>query len=596
MNQETGKIKFSLPSVLKMIRILWAASPILLLTLLIIQLLIAIVPVVQLYLTKELVDSVTEVFTTGSSIRPVVSILLLQVAVLTINQLMALADQLIGFRVQQKLKYELQNRMIDKAASIPLIRYDQAGFHDHLERTMISIEMRGFTLFTLGISIIRNAVTVITMFGVLFAFHWILSVGLLIMLLPKVALFMNSGKMRFMHMYAFTPTVRKMNYYLQLLTGRKAAKEVRVFGLTSYLKNKWENLFIEHTRERFRVEAKTGLRQSVSQVVDFAVYAGVIAVLVFYGRDGGLTLGEYVALTQAVSTIQPMIHYIGQQIASIYEESLFIKDLFHFMELPEESDQGTKPFPQRLTTGIEIKNLEFQYQDKPVLKNISFRIRPGEKIAIVGENGAGKSTLVKCILGLYNPTSGTIRYDGIDLSDLNRQSLFQHVTAVFQDHMDYYLTIRENIGFGSLDHIEDDAALEIAASKTGIDHMIQGYADRYDTVVGPFFEGGRDLSGGQWQKLAISRAYMRDASIVILDEPSAALDPLAEEQLYQQFTDLMGDATTIMVSHRLGSCKMADRIILLKDGAIIEEGSHEQLMSANGEYAQMFTAQANRYG
>ncbi|MBH5318385.1 ATP-binding cassette domain-containing protein [Paenibacillus sp. GSMTC-2017] len=255
-----------------------------------------------------------------------------------------------------------------------------------------------------------------------------------------------------------------------------------------------------------------------------------------------------------------------------------------------------RAFPEKLQKHILINNLSFTYatHTSPQLKGISFMIKPGEKIAIVGENGAGKSTLVKCLLGLYMPDNGSIKFDGVDIRTIDPKSLREHVSAVFQDFESYNLTVRENIAMGH-GKIDDDAYVEVAAAKAGVGELIKNLPNGLDTELGAMFHQGHELSGGQWQKIALSRAFMRDAQIVILDEPTAALDPRAEAEIYDNFAKLYEGKTTIMISHRLSSCRFADKIIVLHNGEIIEVGSHEELLHLEGSYADMFNTQAKRY-
>lgn len=325
---------------------------------------------------------------------------------------------------------------------------------------------------------------------------------------------------------------------------------------------------------------------------------GTFGLLVWLGYKGSLTVGHYVSLTQALVQIEGMISGLGRNIAGIYEESLFVNEVLNYLELEtEESGEKKIKFPEPLRGGIEVFDLAFAYtsQSPPVLKGVNFRVRPGEKIAIVGENGAGKSTLVKCLLGLYIPDSGTIRFDGIDIRDIEKDSMRANVSAVFQDFISYQLTARENIAMGQVSKISDDAAIMEAADKAGAGELIRRLPQGIDTELGPLFDNGYELSGGQWQKIALSRAFMKDAQVVILDEPTAAPDPKAEAEVYDNFTRLYEGKTTIMISHRLSSCRHADRIIVLRDGKIIEEGNHDELIRREGEYAQMFTSQAKRY-
>jgi ATP-binding cassette subfamily B protein len=311
-----------------------------------------------------------------------------------------------------------------------------------------------------------------------------------------------------------------------------------------------------------------------------------------------LTLGQYVALAEAFTAANGQLMSISSNLALIYQNVLFSREIFTFLELTEDSQPpGTLSPPKRMKKGIEADNIAFLYpgSPNPVIQNIHLRIDPGQKVAIVGDNGAGKSTLVKCLLGLYSLSNGSITYDGIDIRDLDPSELRKRVTAVFQDYVRYQCTVRENIGFGDVDRLHDDSWLEAAAAQSGSDEVIEGLKDRFEAMLGPTFDGGRELSQGQWQRIAISRAYFRDADIVILDEPTASMDPITEAAIFENFLRIAEGKTTILISHRLGICKAVDVIFVMKNGQIIERGTHEELLRLGGEYHRMFQLQSKWY-
>ncbi|CAM3640699.1 ABC transporter ATP-binding protein [Marinicrinis lubricantis] len=582
----------------KMTPFIVKAAPYSLFSLLCLQLAAAAMPVVQLFLTKTLIEHVTFLLNEGHGISRVYEVLALQTGVYLVGKSLDYIERVMTYRVQQKLKYQVEQTFIEKVTRLPLIYFDQSGFHDQMQRASVGMDLRGFHLFSLMIGLLKNGISLLAMIGTLFLFHWTLSLALLLMMLPKMLVNMKTGHARYQQMQMQTPASRKMQYLFHLLQSREAAKEIRLFRLTDYLTKRWSHLFWQTHDEKYKLERKNGFYLMLTHYGDVLFHAAIIAWLVWIGSQHQLTIGDYVALTQALISIQPMIHTIGENIALMYEEALFIDELFTYLELPEEHHaQQTEAFPVPLKKGIRVQQLSFTYpgQEQETIKDISFTVRPGETIAIVGENGSGKSTLIKCLLGLYQTGPGHIFYDDVDIAHIDISSLRSHVSAVFQDYMSYYLTVRENIGFGSIDRMGLDADIEAAAGKAGIDDMVDRFEQKYETELGPVFHGGQELSGGQWQKIAIGRAYMRSAPVMVLDEPTAALDPYAEEEIYNRFAELAEGSTTFMVSHRLGSCTMADRILLLKDGSLIEEGTHEELLARNGEYASMFRLQAKWY-
>lgn len=558
----------------------------------------ALIPVAQIYIIKELVDLVTLLFTQQQGIvSEVYFILSLQAIVLITDRICAYLNSVVGFRAQQKLKFYFEQLLIDKAAQLPLNYFDRPDYYDQLERAAFGVDVKGFNLVNLILTIGSNIITLVGLVSILFSFHWILAAIVLIMIIPNILVNAYFGKQKYNQAMTQTPEQRKVHYLLRILHSRSTAKEARIYNYVPYLTHKWKSIFWKTADEQYVLRKRTDSRMLLVNISQILLDIGVIIVLIIFGSSGALTIGHYVSLTQALQQIQSIISGLGYSIAAIYEESLFINEVLHFLDLEvEESKDRNLTFPGKLTSHIKVQNLSFTYatHTTPQLKGINFTISPGEKIAIVGENGAGKSTLVKCLLGLYLPDEGTILFDGIDIHNIDPKSMRQNVSAVFQDFESYQLTVRENIAMGH-SKMDDNEYIESAANKAGLSGLIKKLPNGLDTELGAMFHNGHELSGGQWQKIALSRAYMRDAQIVILDEPTAALDPRAEAEIYDNFATLYEGKTTIMISHRLSSCRHADKIIVLHHGEIIEEGNHETLLAAQGAYAEMFHTQAKRY-
>ena len=295
--------------------------------------------------------------------------------------------------------------------------------------------------------------------------------------------------------------------------------------------------------------------------------------------------------------------YIGRvsdlhwRIRSLQEFAVKLSYLPEFLALGQTDRRGGAPAPTSIREGVELRNVSFTYPSgsAPVLSSIDMEIRPGDTVALVGENGAGKTTLTKILLGLYQPTGGAVTVDGIDLREIDLESWRDRSGAVFQDYMTYAFTARENIGMGRIGEMENTGAIRDAAVRSGAHAVIEALPHCYETLLGREFEGGRDLSKGQWQSLAIARLYLRDAELLVLDEPTSALDALAEVEVYRQFLELSSDKSVLLISHRLGSARLADRVVFLKDGEIVEQGTHDELIQSGGAYSELFTMQAEWY-
>lgn len=312
-----------------------------------------------------------------------------------------------------------------------------------------------------------------------------------------------------------------------------------------------------------------------------------------------ITVGSFMAYMQAVSSMQANLNVISFRMSQFYTESLYIEEFYKFMDMENEADDwtGHLRFPERLSEEIRVESLVFRYPEstRNALDHVSFTIKPGEKVAIVGDNGAGKSTLVKCLIGLYAHTSGTILYDNRDIKEYDMTDFRKHVSVIFQDYVRYFLSVSENIGISDTDNIRDFDRVRSAVMTAGADEFIEKLPERYDTIVGGGYYGGAELSIGQWQRIALSRALFRDSQLIILDEPTSSMDPIAESQLLEKFLDITEGKTAIFVTHRLGSCRHVDKILVLKEGKLVEQGNHEELMRMNGEYAKMYKEQSKWY-
>ncbi len=314
---------------------------------------------------------------------------------------------------------------------------------------------------------------------------------------------------------------------------------------------------------------------------------------------GGITIGMFTFLTSAFARSRGYIERILSGFNDISEQAIFLQDLFEFFEMRPEvrSLPNAIPAPRPIRQGFEFLNVNFNYagSDRLVVQNINFRLYPGEKVALIGENGAGKTTLVKLLARLYDPTGGQILLDGHDLRDYDVDDLRHEIGVIFQDYMRYDMLVRENIGFGKVEALDDQARLETAARKSLAAGIISRFQNGFEQMVGRRFEGGVDLSGGEWQKLALARAYMRDAQLLILDEPTATLDARAEYEVFQRFAELTEGRMAVLISHRFSTVRMADRILVLSGGEILEQGTHEQLLALGGRYAELFELQAAGY-
>jgi len=578
---------------------IWRVSPKMLLLSIFLRIMQGLLPVLQLYVTKELVDAVTETILRGpAELRTAYGFLLLQALLLMIGMGLKAVERLATLHMQLQADYYFDHLVAVKAAKIPLTYYDQTAFYDQMQRASSGHGQRGIEMINAAMQIVQNTLTLIGYIGVIFSLHWALACGLFVFTIPSLWMNLKLGTSRYTQMLRQTPIARKVNYLMQVLKGKEFAKELRIFSFSHYLIERWKTLFWKNASEQVKLEQKAA---GITLAVDgFGSLAGVAAIgfVIWLAAQGEVTLGMYVAITQALLSSQSILQMMALSISRMFQNVLYISELFRFLHIEdEEVPSHPRRFPAPLTECIAITHLSYAYpgRSEKVLHDITFRISPGQTIAIVGDNGAGKTTLVKCLLGLYRNYEGHIAYDDVEVREMASGEMYAHMSGIFQDFGRYQMTARENIGFGKVERMGDAEALQAAATESGADAVIRGLDRGYDTELGPMFAGGRELSYGQWQKIALARALFRDAEVVALDEPTASMDPLAEAEVFEQFSRIATGRTAILISHRLGSCKHADHILVLDKGRLIEQGTHEELMRLNGKYAAMFTTQAKWY-
>jgi ATP-binding cassette, subfamily B, bacterial len=429
--------------------------------------------------------------------------------------------------------------------------------------------------------------------------HWIVAAVLLLAALPGLFVRLRFSRELYAWQRRRTSTER-MSWYIQwLLTGEAHAKEIRLFNLGTLFIQRFNDLRATLRRERLSLTRRRSLNEALAQVAALLATFGTLAYIAYQAVHGFISLGDLVMYYQAFQRGQAYLGEILSGLAGLYEDSLFLTNLYEFLDLePVVIDPpAPHPLPFPLRQGIAFEHVCFTYAagEQPVLNDINLTIRPGEHIALVGANGAGKTTLVKLLCRLYDPSDGRITLDGVDLREFEAAGLRRQLSVVFQDYARYQLSARENIWLGNTALPPDDAAVSLAARAADADALIAGLPRGYDTRLGNWFEDGHELSIGEWQKVALARSFLRPAQILVLDEPTSALDAAAEYEVFQQFRRLAVGRTTLLISHRFSTVRMADCIYLLAGGRIAEAGTHAELLQQRGEYARLFELQAGNY-
>ena len=594
-----------------------------------VQILIGLQPALLIYITQHLIDTVVaSAGAGGAGFEQALPWLIAfgGVLLLTSDVQWKFRDTL-HLRLEQNLEHALGRCFLAKASRLPLVFFEVSAFYDRLERAKTpGIKVNRF--FFAAMQALVASIKVLSIAAMFAPVSLWISLALLTVLIPQIWLSLEQSRQFMSFTYGQTEETRRAGYVDRVLTGRGEQKEMRLFALHQTLSQRWramrrvlrEQLWRQRQQQvRGRLPI-TGLRIVVS--------AGVAVALAYFLGDRLLTPGRFVALFRGVDDMLRAGSSFGFSAWDLQVRTVDVGYVREFLGLPEDDGawlhrppadrKPTQPFPKPLREGFAVEDVWFAYpaadatesgSPRPVLQGVSLHLKPGERVALVGANGAGKSTLAKLLLGLYQPTEGAITVDGVHYGEIDRTSLANAVSAAFQDFFNFELTASQSIGIGALGSGRSDqgtdlwpawlspdpAVVENAAQRAGVDAIAARLPHGYDTPVGHILDGGQGLSGGEWQRFAIARAFIRQPELLILDEPTAALDPMAEAEVYRQFGELLAGRTALLISHRLGSARMADRILVLKDGRIAEQGHHDDLVAKGGVYAALWEEQASWY-
>ena len=562
----------------------------------------SIFPLLLIYLIKELIDSVGIAVNSPDkdlAFMKVKWVVLITGIVFLINALSNTVSQYVREYQAQVFSDYMYGILHKKAVSLDLGFFENSTYHDIFFRALQDSPQRPLKIVSNLFYIIQYLLAVIILSVLLISLHWSIAIALIVATVPGGLLRLYYAEKQYRWQKENTQNERKAYYFSRILTGEVFAKELRLFGLQEYftshftqLRNALRNGKIGILRPKTFYES---LSQILAAIAIFTTY-GIIAYKSVYGTLGiGALVMYFMAIQRGTAYFKELLN----SFTSMYEDSLYITNLNAFLNLENKREvpAADLSFPVPVSKGIELKNVSFSYpgSQREALRNINMFIKPGSAIALVGDNGAGKTTLVKLLCHLYEADSGEILIDGININSINDTEIKSNISVLFQDYVLYHLTVKENIAFGNINNIDQQERLKQAAEKAGISELIATLKNQYDTILGKLFDGSEELSIGEWQKLAMARAFFKDAPVIILDEPTSALDPKAEFEVFKQFKEITKGKTTVLVSHRFSTVKLADYIYVMEKETIIEQGTHESLMQLNGKYAGMFTLQANNY-
>jgi ATP-binding cassette subfamily B protein/ATP-binding cassette subfamily C protein len=586
------------------LRLVWAADPRGTVELALLTALLALLPAGIAWIGKLIVDGVVLAARTGAAADRE-RILGLVAAELGLMAVQLAAVRLLALR-RELLRGVLGNRVnesiLEKALALELRHFEDADVYDKMQNARREASSRPLSLVMQVFAIAQNGVTLAALSGLLLRLS---PASVLVVIAASVPAFLAEARLSAASFRLWTwraPEGRRLNYLEWILTRDSHVKEVKLFGLGPLVLSRYRALFTKFFDEDRRLALRRLRAGLLFGALSLVAFYGMYALMAGRAARAEITLGDLALYIAVFRQGQGAIQAVLQAVGGLYEDALFMSNLFDYLAIPtggEAARAAPALSPRRGRPGaIEIDGVSFRYPGTGewALRDLTLTIAPGEKLGLVGENGAGKSTLVKLLLRLYDPTAGTIRYGGVDLRDMDPADLRTRIGAVFQDFVRYQFTAAENVGLGSPPHLEDRARIAQAARRGGAASLVESLPKGWDTVLGGWFEAGHELSSGQWQKLAVARAFMReDAEVLLFDEPTAAIDAAAEHELFERFQALAAERTAIVISHRFSTVRIADRIAVLHAGRLEELGSHRELVARGGRYAHLFGLQARGY-
>ncbi|GCE29584.1 multidrug ABC transporter permease [Dictyobacter alpinus] len=587
-----------LPRVLGLV---WDAHPWLLLAMAFVTLLSAFVPVAQVILVGLLIDRTLEAIT-HQTLDPIWFPVILQLIISLLNQLLLNLDSLIQALLQDRVSSHIQLMILQKADTLDLSFFEDPDFYDTLRYASQESQNRPITMITQTFNLCQTVVTLLSLCAFLFRLSWWIALVGLVIPIPSFIANAYFGLKNYWMLRWQSPEKRQQLYLNSVMTTDEYNKEVKLFNLGAFFTKRYKDLadkFYYQNRGLQAVRSFSNFFWTALSVIANSImylYIAYLAVLRI------ISLGALSQFTLAVTQAGQQFQNALNGLTSMYEHTLYIDNLFTFLTYQPKIVSPLDPEPiavpvQQSGLSIEFRNVSFTYPGKtePALKNVSFLLRAGETIALVGRNGAGKTTLVKLLTRLYDPDEGEVLIGGKNVKAYSIYELREHIGVIFQDFVKYNLTVQENIGVGKVSEFDNRSTVRAAAQKSGADEVISRLDDGYQSLLGHWFGNGVQLSGGEWQKIALARAFIRDAPILVLDEPTSALDAKSEYDIFTRFHSLTSEKTTLFISHRFSTVRLADRIFLLDNGAIIESGSHQDLLKLDGQYAELFNLQAEAY-
>lgn len=584
----------------RLLQMVWKASPIWLSLTMVITLAQALIPVAQLYVGKLVVDTVVSTLAkTNPNLLPLAGLLGLELGLTLLNKILDQANIYASLVLSDQFTLYANKLLLEQAIQLDINHYESPEFYDILNRAQQNGSKYPVRVLSILTTLIGQIVSIIGLFILLLRFSLLVMVLLLLTSIPVLWVGVRFSKRRFWMLRHQTQSGRLADYFQRVLTEQAFVKEVRLFNLGNYLLNQWREIRTRFNQESAALAYKQTSAQFKISILENLGFYFAYGLVIWQALHKKITLGDLTMYVGVFQQSQKTLQGILLNIASIYEYNLYVSQYFEFLSLKPQviNLPNLKPFPVPIRSGLVIHDVSFTYpgSNEPCLQDLNLVVKAGECIALVGENGSGKTTFLKLLARFYDIDKGEIMIDNIRLDEFDLSELRRNISVLFQDFAHYALSVEDNIGFGDIQDHNNLSRVEQAAIDSGAAKVIASLEQGYQTILGKIFANGVELSGGQWQKIGLARAFMTSAQILILDEPTAAMDAIAEYDLFQRFRQLTYGKMTFLVSHRFSTVRMADRIVVLDKGRIVEVGSHAELMANCGLYAKMFNLQAMSY-
>jgi len=588
----------ALRNTLPIFRMVWEASPRIVVANVSVRLIVSLLPLAMLAVTKVIIDSIYR-YTANHTALPTYfwRLVVIEFALACVSTILVRVTDYCDTVLADKYAKYVSVRIMQHASRLDLTTYEDPTFQDKLERARVQGTDRVLMIQAAGRLIQQVVTTASLAFSICLFSPWLL-LALIVCVVPAFLGETHFAFLGYSLSFVQTPARREMEYLRVLGGSKESAKELKLFGIGPYLVERFTNLAMRLHGETARLARKRLFVGSLLTLLGTLGYYGTYAYVIYQTVAGVLTIGMLTFLAGAIAGASSNIQLVFSTFSTIADQALFVGDLLDFFAVKPvvSSKPGAIRIPRPIRLGFEFRNVSFAYPNgREVLSGVSFKLSPGERIALVGENGQGKTTIVKLLTRLYDPTAGQILLDGKDLRDYDLDDLWSEIGVIFQDFMRYDLTASENIAMGRIEERDNIFRIRAAAQKSLAEDVIRKLPNGYVQQLGTRFDGGTDLSGGEWQKLALARAYLREAQVLVLDEPTASLDARSEHEVFERFAELTRGKMAMLISHRFSTVRMADRIFVLQGGRIAEEGPHDQLMQSGGRYAEMFEMQAASY-